>query len=160
MVVEDWADFISSKFDGMGAVEDDDVRGGDPTNINLKTLYVAPAANQAGTPGSGTIKGTINEAVDDIDDVDVFWVGALTPESVLSLKVTGTFESPNAPGVFNDVTVTLHPFVTGAEKSAAETPGMSKTEDYDEYKGLNCGLYYVEVSGATGGYDLSWTFTE
>ena len=147
--VVDWADFISSQFDGDGEPAAGDVRGGTPVVLNL-----------AGMSGSDMISGTIHEAVDDIADADVFWVGALTPDSVLKVMIEGTFESPNAPGVYNDVSVTLHSFVSGATKSVAETAGMSEMEGYDEYKGLDCNLYYLEVSGGEGGYDLSWMFTE
>ena len=49
--------------------------------------------------------------MDDVADVDAFWVGPLTPDSVLTLTVKGTTEAPNNPGVFNDVAVALHSFV-------------------------------------------------
>ena len=157
LTVIDWADFISSQFNGEGALVQEDVRGGIPASLNLATGLDPDDPMSA---GAGMISGKINEDVGDIADADVFWVGALTPDSVLNVKVEGTFESPNAPGVYNDVSVALHSFVSGETKSVAETAGMSATEGYDEYKGIDCNLYYLEVSGGEGGYDLSWTFTE
>ena len=159
MEVIDWADFISSKFDGVGTLVLADVSGGTAASLDLSDNIDKNATPMV--PGSGMISGTLNEAVDSVADVDVFWVGALTPDSVLSVKVEGTFESPNAPGVFNDVRVMLHSFVPGAEKSVAEMGVMSEDmEGYDEYKGPDCNFYYLEVSGGEGSYDLSWSFTE
>ena len=158
-IVEDWADFISSTFDGDGALVAGDVRGGTPASLDLSDSLDKTSVPMV--PGSGMISGTLNAAVDSVADVDVFWVGALTPDSVLSVMVEGTFESPNAPGVFNDVRVTLHSFVPDAEKSVAEMGVMSEDmEGYDEYKGPDCNFYYLEVSGGEGSYDLSWSFTE
>jgi hypothetical protein len=152
--VVDWADFVSAEFDGDGTLGDDDVRGGTAASLNLSDSL------QGETPGSGMVPGTINEAVDEVSDVDVFWVGSLTPDSVLNVMVDGKFESPNAPGVYNDVSVALYSHVPGATRSDAETPGTSEMEGYDEYKGVDCNFYYLEVSGDEGSYELSWTFTE
>ena len=73
-------------------------------------------------------------------------------------------ESPNNPGVFNDVDVALYPFVTDAEKSEPEMPGMSSDmEGFYEYKDLDCGSYYLDVSssdGDVGNYTLTWAFSE
>ena len=153
-IVVDWADFISAEFDGDRTLVDTDVRGGTAASLDLSDLL------QGETPGSGMITGTINAAVGDFPDVDVFWVGSLTPDSVLNVMVDGKFESPNAPGEYNDVSVALYSHVPGAMKSDAEIPGTSEMEDHDEYKGVDCNFYYLEVSGDEGKYELSWTFTQ
>ena len=154
----EWADFISSNHDG-GFNLGENAIGGSGVVLNLKNDF--DASNDPPTPGAGTVEGgKIDPAVDDVADVDVFWVGPLTPNSVLSVKVAGTYEAANSPGIFNPVTVTLHSFVSGGEKSPAEMAGESKMEGYDEYKEVDCGNYYLEVSGEEGTYELSWTFTE
>ena len=85
--------------------------GGTGVVLNLKNDLDANTSSPE--PGAGTDQGpTIDPAVDDVADVDVFWVGPLTPDSVLSVKVAGTYEPPNSPGIFNVVTVTLHSFVS------------------------------------------------
>jgi hypothetical protein len=149
---EEWADFISSTHSGAVALAAEGVRGGIPASLNLAANR---NANQdPPVPGSGTITGKIDPDVDDVADVDVFWVASLTPNSVLKLTVKGTTEAPNNPGVFNMVDVALHSFVTGEEKSDAEEGEMG------EYTGLSCGDYYVEVSGEEGDYELTWEFTD
>ena len=154
---EEWADFISSTHTGALVLTAEGVRGGIPVSLNLKDDF----AQEPADTGTGTIdNGKLDPAVEEVADVDVFWVGPLTPDSVLSVKIKGDTESANNPGVFNAVSVALHSFVTDEEKSAAEVAGMSETEGYDEYKGLSCGNYYLEVSGEAGDYTLSWMFTE
>ena len=145
-------DFISSTHDGGDTLENADVRGGIAVSLNLIDDRNANA--DPPVPGSGTINGRIDPDVDKVADADVFWVGPLTPNSALTLTVKGTTESPNSPGVFNDVAVALHSFVTDEEKSVAEEGEMGK------YSGLSCGNYYVEVSGGEGGYELKFEFTD
>jgi hypothetical protein len=155
---EEWADFISSKYPGVEIGTDlgDHVSGGVFILLNLKEDFATDPVDT----GTGMVTGRVDPAVDEVPDVDVLWVGPLTPDSVLSVKIKGDTESRNNPGVFNAVSVALHSFVTDAEKSAAEVAGMSETEGYEEYKGLSCGNYYLEVSGEVGDYTLSWIFTE
>jgi hypothetical protein len=148
----EWADFISSTHPGTLAIAAAGVRGGIPVTLNLGNDL--NLAQDPPVPGSGTVNGRIDPAVEDVVDVDAFWVGPLTPNSVLTLTVKGTTEEPNNPGVFNNVAVALYSFVTDAERSDAEEGEMGV------YKGISCGDYYVEVSGAEGEYELKFEFTE
>ena len=151
----EWADFISSNYPGV------------PVGTDLAMHVYGGVSILLGlgeTSGMGMVTGRVDPAVGEVADADVFWVGPLTPDSVLSVKIKGDTEFANRPGVFNKVNVALHSFVTDAEgKSAAEVADMSETEGYEttnEYMGPSCGNYYLEVSGEMGDYTLSWTFTE
>jgi hypothetical protein len=155
---DDWADFVSSEFDPLMELTAAMVVGGALAELDLAT-GLAPGADPP-TPGAGMISGEIMEAAaeDDPDDVDVFWVGRLTPDSMLHVKVKGTEEA--SAGQFNDVDVTLHRHVMGKmEQTAEDASEMSSMEGYDEYMMLNSGGYYLKVTG-DGPYTLSWMFTE
>jgi hypothetical protein len=155
--VGDFADFISSTFEPDGFEVDGNSRalatspdgeGGNATAIDLSST------NDTEINGSIGAKDGIDEAT----DVDMFWVGGLTPNSVLKVKVEGTTELPT--GIFNQVSVRLYPHVHDMEKQTAIDPAMSEM-DGDTYQDLDCGHYYLEVSsdaGEEGGYTLSWTF--
>ena len=144
----EWADFISSTYSGALELDQNGVRGGVPAILNLTA--------------SGSVKfvkGRIDPAVDDVDDVDVFWLGPLTPDSVITVMVKRETEFANSPGLFNDVDLALHSFVMDAMKSDPEMAGMSAMEGFYEYKDLDCGSYYLEVSssdGDEGEYTLTW----
>jgi hypothetical protein len=142
----EWADFISSTHSGALELDQDGVRGGVPAILNLTA--------------SGSVKGRIDPAVDEVDDVDVIWLGPLTPDSVITVMVKSETEFANSPGLFNDVDLALHSFVMDAIKSDPEMMGMSEMEGFYEYKDLDCGSYYLEVSssdGDVGEYTLTWS---
>jgi hypothetical protein len=158
--VVDWADFISDQHDGA-ALLPANVRGGTAASLSLSAGLDASAVPPV--PGMGMVVGNlIKDDADGPDDVDVLWVGPLTPNSVLNVKVNPETELLNKPGEYNVVNVALYSHVTDATKSDAEVPGTSEIEGYkDEYKGLDCGNYYLEVTGDPGGsYTLSWEFTQ
>jgi len=151
----DWADFISSLFDPDAATPASQIsfaaRGGSGVSLNLADGAGAAAAV------SGTLAA---EGEQDVADVDVLWVGALTPDAVLKVKVEGISE--RAVGIFNRVAVELYPHLPGTTKQPVVMPAAAADADgFVTYRDLACGNYYLEVSGVmdeAGDYRLSWTF--
>ena len=78
-----WADFIAITFDPDGA-----------------TAAAFVDGNLVADKNAGGVA-----------DVDVFWIGALTPDSVLEVNAEGTSERPI--GIFNKVRVEFYPHVPG-----------------------------------------------
>ena len=153
--IEDWADFISSTFKPteFGST---DTRLAAMSHVGTEgTVKAVNLSVEPGTEGEGTdINGILDEG-----DIDAIWIGGLTPDVVLDVKVDGTTEGASTND-FNDVTVELRLHVPGEGKQDAIDAATSETDGFeDAYKGLDCGFYYLEVTGEAGGYTLSWTFT-
>ena len=155
-IIEDWADFISSnhKPQEFGTQTRDE-----PAESHMDTEGVVKAINLASDPednGRTQISGILSTDA----DIDAIWVGGLTPDVVLDVKVKGTTEG-SVPNDFNVVSVVLRRHVPGESKQDAIMSGAVVTEGYGAtYKNLACGFYYLEVSGAEGDYDLNWKFAE
>jgi hypothetical protein len=157
LTMGDWADFISSTTVGTDFGEPTHANGTSPDG----TVQALPLGTSPGTDASTT--GVINKTASDGEsDVDVLWIGGLTPDSVLNVKIKPETELPT--GVFNRVSIKLYPFVSGKEKQAAVEPGASKVTGFkDAYSGLDCGHYYLEVSGVDGeegNYEVTWNFSQ
>ena len=152
----DWADFISSRFDPDSAIPGNPIpfvaRGGIGVSLNLA----------AGAAAVASIRGNLvaDQETSGFADVDVLWVGGLTPDAVLEVKVEGASE--RATGIYNQVSVTLYPHVPGTTKQPAVIPAaVADADGYDTYRNLGCGNYYLEVTGVMeeeGHYKLSWRF--
>jgi hypothetical protein len=171
----DWPDFISS-IQANPLIEFGTTGGADQVAVTspdgATTTTAVKALDLDGTDGQGSIVGSIGEedGIDGADDADVFWLGGLTPDYVLHVKVKGDSELPT--GLFNDVNVKLYPYVVGEEKQAAVPPATSDMTGYEAYKDIDCGFYYLEVTGtyelASGidatrkvnRYTLSWMFED
>ena len=67
-------------------------------------------------------------------DVDVLWVGALTPDAVLKVKVEGTSE--RATGIFNRAAVELHPHLprTTGEQPAVKPAAPADADGFVTYR--------------------------
>ena len=94
-------------------------------------------------------------------DVDVLWVGALTPDAVLKVKVEGTSE--RATGIFNRAAVELYPHLprTTGQQPVVMPAAPADADGFVTYRDLACGNYYLEVTGVMeepGHYKLSWMF--
>ena len=91
----DWADFISSTFDPDSATASDPIsfaaRNGIGVSLNLADGATAPAFVDGNLVADKNAGGGA--------DVDVFRIGALTPDSVLEVTAEGTSE--RATGIFN-----------------------------------------------------------
>ena len=152
----DWADFISSTFDPDSATASDPIsfaaRNGIGVSLNLANGATAAAFVDGNLVADRNAGGGA--------DVDVFRIGALTPDSVLEMKAEGTSE--RAIGIFNKVRVELYPHVPGTTRQQAIMPAaMPAMDGYAAYRNLACGNYYLEVTGAmdeAGHYKLSWRF--
>ena len=152
----DGADFISSRFDPDSATPADPIRfaagGGIGVSLNLA----------AGTGAAASVSGNLvaDQGASGVADVDVLWVGGLTPDAVLKVKVEGASE--RATGIFNRAAVELFPHLPGAMKQPVMMPAAPADADgYVTYRNLACGNYYLEVTGVMevpGRYRLSWTF--
>ena len=153
-IIEDWADFISSTFKPteFGSTEPRLRAMSDVTEGTVKAVNLSVTS---GADGDGTdINGILEEG-----DIDAIWIGGLTPDVVLDVKVDGTTEGD--PNDFNKVTVELRLHVPGEGKQDAIDPVTSKTDGFKvAYKGVDCGFYYLEVTGDAGRYTLSWNFAE
>jgi hypothetical protein len=160
LAMDEFGDYISSTFM--------------PDPFSRSTQEGVPADNAGGavqalnlaTTDTKTITGRMNTA----DDVDVFWVGGLTPNSVLDVKVAGRTES--GIGGFNGVDVQLYIHMAGEEVLPADrvavTGAASEMMNFDTaYSNLACAHYYLEVAvtpdraGAMtpGNYILTWEFS-
>ena len=152
----DWADFISSRFDPDSATPGNPIpfvaSGGIGVSLNLA----------AGAAAVASVRGNLvaDQETSGVPDVDVLWVGGLTPDAVLEVKVEGASE--RATGIYNQVSVTLYPHVPGTTKQPAVIPAaLADADGYDTYRNLGCGNYYLEVTGVMeeeGHYKLSWRF--
>jgi hypothetical protein len=155
--IEDWADFISSTFTPEEFVSAETARTR-PALSHMETEGTVKAINLEADPqvtGSTMISGILTDG-----DIDAIWVGGLTPDVVLDVKVEGTTEG-SVPNDFNDVSVVLRRHVPGEGKQDAIMSAAEVTEGYGAtYKNLACGFYYLEVSGEVGDYDLNWKFAE
>ena len=153
MTGADWPDFISSIQATLPVDFGTDGTQGDltsPDGATTTTTVKALALNA--NEGVGSVAGSIGEedGIDEADDADVFWLGGLTPDYVLHVKVKGDSELPT--GEFNEVNVKLYPYLVGEEKQAAVPPATSDMSGYEAYKDIDCGFYYLEV---TGTYELA-----
>ena len=89
---------------------------------------------------------TISGRMDADDDIDVFWVGGLTPNSVLDLMIEGATET--GTGITNEVFVRVYRYLPGEPiMPGARTEIMGgASDDFDaKYENLACGYYYFEV---------------
>ena len=154
----DWADFISSTFDPDAATPTSqtgfEARGGIGVSLNLA----------AGATAAASVSGNLvaDRELSGVADVDVLWVGALTPDAVLQVKVEGTSE--RATGIFNRAAVELRPHLPGTigEQPAVMPAAPADADEFVTYRDLACGNYYLKVTGVMeepGHYRLSWTFT-
>ena len=153
--IQDWADFISSTFTP-------EEFGTDPRSLpalsHMDTEGTVKAINlmaDSQTPTNVMISGILTDG-----DLDAIWVGGLTPDVVLDVKVKGTTEG-SVPNDFNEVSVVLRRHVPGESKQDAIMSAAVVTEGYGAtYNNLACGFYYLEVSGEEGDYDLNWKFAQ
>ena len=158
-LADEWADFISSEFTPS---EFDVPTSREPpaTGADEPTTTVVRAVKLDGTTEADrSISGNLAAASDngDVADIDVIWVGGLTPSFVIDVKVKGDSELPT--GTFNMPSVVLRPHVPGGKHQDPITPTASGTDGYeDAYKDLDCGFYYLEVTGEAGNYTVSWNF--
>ena len=165
--VDTWASYISSKFAPTPVAD-----GATQAQIGVESefvggfvegatpLLVVPGLNLA---NDGMISGFMNKpATDDPADVDVFWIGGLTPDAELKVTIAGEEES--GIGSYNLVEVALYEHLQDEEQMPdARTAIGSATSDMADgftVENVACGFYYLEVSGAEGEYTLSWDFTE
>ena len=153
----DWADFISSRFDPDAATAASqtsfEVVGGIGVSLNLADGATAAASVWGNLVADRERSGAA--------DVDVLWVGALTPDAVLKVKVEGTSE--RATGIFNRAAVELRPHLPGTtgEQPAVMPAAQADADGFVTYRNLDCGNYYLKVTGVMeepGHYRLSWTF--
>ena len=153
----DWADFISSRFDPDAATAASqtgfEAGGGIGVSLNLADGATAAASVWGNLVADRERSG--------VADVDVLWVGALTPDAVLKVKVEGTSE--RATGIFNRADVELRPHLprTTGEQPAVMPAAPADADGYVTYRDLDCGNYYLKVTGVMeepGHYRLSWTF--
>ena len=153
----DWADFISSRFDPDAATAASQTSfeavGGIGVSLNLADGATAAASVWGNLVADRERSG--------VADVDVLWVGALTPDAVLKVKVEGTSE--RATGIFNRAAVELRPHLprTTGEQPAVMPAAPADADGYVTYRNLDCGNYYLKVTGVMeepGHYQLSWTF--
>ena len=153
----DWADFISSRFDPDAATAASqtgfEVVGGIGVSLNLADGATAAASVWGNLVADRERSG--------VADVDVLWVGALTPDAVLKVKVEGTSE--RATGIFNRAAVELRPHLprTTGEQPAVMPAAPADADGFVTYRDLDCGNYYLKVTGVMeepGEYKLSWTF--
>jgi hypothetical protein len=155
--IEDWADFLSSGFE--------------PSPFSETSNRMAATAHA----DEGTVKSVdISDDTDmsvmgqlEEDDVDVIYVGGLTPDAVLNVKVVGTSEG-SVTHDFNNVTVKLYRHIPGQGQGDAiamvdsEVAGFKPAdvsemhEDGGAFKDLDCGFYYLTVSGEAGDYTIDW----
>jgi hypothetical protein len=160
-VIDDsWGSYISSTFI--------------PAAFSAENQDIVPTTNAGGTipglalnrQGEKTISGHLTSD----DDVDVFWIGGLTPNSVLDVKVAGRTES--GIGGFNGVDVQLYIHMAGEEIVPADRVAIvgaaSEMMDLDTaYSDLACAHYYLEVivvadragDMTPGNYILTWEFS-
>ena len=152
-VVDRWGDFITSDFEPRPFDTDQPNQFG--AGMEPGTDKDVPNLTLTQNPGvSGRLDGD--------EDVDVFWVGGLTPDAELHVKVAGTKEI--GIGVRNAVEVYLYEHVHGAtimpdQRDPATGADSDKAAFDDVYSNIKCGFYYLEVKGAEGGYDLTWEFS-
>ena len=153
----DWADFISSTFDPDAATPASqtgfEARGGIGVSLNLADGATAAASVWGNLVADREQSGAA--------DVDVLWVGALTPDAVLQVKVKG--KSERATGIFNRAAVELRPHLPGTigEQRAVMPAAPADADGFVTYRDLDCGNYYLKVTGVMeepGHYQLSWTF--
>ena len=86
----------------------------------------------------------------------MIWIGGLTPDFVLDVKVEGTSEG-GVSHDFNDVSIALYRHVPDQAQGDAIAPVASKTMGYENaYKDVDCGFYYLEVTGEEGDYTVTW----
>ena len=153
----DWADFISSRFDPDSATAANQISfeagGGIGVSLNLA----------AGATADASVKGNLvaDREQSGMADVDVLWVGALTPDAVLKVKVEGTSE--RATGIFNRAAVELYPHLprTTGQQPVVMPAAPADADGFVTYRDLACGNYYLEVTGVMeepGHYKLSWMF--
>ena len=153
----DWADFISSRFDPDAATAASqtgfEAVGGIGVSLNLADGATAAASVWGNLVADRELSG--------VADVDVLWVGALTPDAVLKVKVEGSSE--RATGIFNRAAVELRPHLprTTGEQPAVMPAAPADADEFVTYRNLDCGNYYLKVTGVMeepGHYRLSWTF--
>ena len=153
----DWADFISSRFDPDAATAASqtsfEAGGGIGVSLNLADGATAAASVWGNLVADRELSGAA--------DVDVLWVGALTPDAVLKVKVEGSSE--RATGIFNRAAVELRPHLprTTGEQPAVMPAAPADADGFVTYRNLDCGNYYLKVTGVMeepGHYRLSWTF--
>ena len=147
--IEDWADFLSSNFE--------------PSPFNLASNREAPSAHVTeGAVKSVDLAETDSELMANMEsdtDIDVIYLGPLTPHAVLDVKVNGTTEG-SVTHDFNEVSVALYRHIPNQAQGDPIASVASETEDFMTegvaYKDLDCGFYYLAVSGEEGEYTLTW----
>ena len=105
-------------------------------------------------PTGLTLEGTIHSNA----DVDAFWLGALSPNWMLELKVVGTSTVQGDTGVgnHNEVNLDLHQMGTGSVTLATADDPSYDYQIGGSMGGLTCGNYFLLVSGEEGEYTLAW----
>jgi hypothetical protein len=159
-IQDEFGDYISTTFT--------------PSRFSAVDQIAVPGTNAGGAVRAleldTTSPKTLDGRMDDADDVDVFWVGGLTPNSVLDVKVAGRTES--GIGGFNGVDVQLYIHMAGEEIVPADRVAIvgaaSEMMDLDTaYSDLACAHYYLEVivvadragDMTPGNYILTWEFS-
>jgi hypothetical protein len=158
----EWADFISSNFvpEAFGVTRET----GNPavshaTEGPVKTVHLGQ------TDSGEEYEEGVSGALQADDDIDVIYLGGLTPDVVLDVMVAGTLEG-GVTHEFNDVSFALYRHISGEGQGDAidsvdsETMGFMETPDAGQvgaYKDLECGFYYLAISGKEGGYTLTWS---
>ena len=133
-VAGDWADFVPEDF-----VTADDTTA---TVMNIPRLALpGTVADPVGLSLDASINGT--------GDVDVFWLGALSPNWRLELKVVGGATQLALLRLGSSDPV---PLPAAADPSYAYQVGGPQG-------GLSCADYYLRLSGNPGQYRLAWRLT-
>ena len=146
----EWADFVSSRF--MPEAFGDTSRTAPFSHMNEGTFVKAVDLADAGSNHATGVMAALQTD----DDKDVIWIGGLTPDVVLDVKVDGTTEGTVAND-FNEVIVELYRHIANQSQADAIEPVASETTGYtDAYKDLDCGFYYLQISGEMGDYTLTW----
>ena len=158
----EWADFISSLF----VPEAFSVpRAGDNAARSDATEGPVKTVDLGGTDSGEEYEDGVSGALQADDDIDVIYLGGLTPDVVLDVMVAGTLEG-GVTHEFNEVSFALYRHISGEGQGDAidsvdsETMGFMETPDAGQvgaYKDLECGFYYLAISGKEGGYTLTWS---
>ena len=133
-VAGDWADFVPDEF-----TTPDDTTA---TVMNVPRLAL-PGTMAA--PAGLSLDAAINGA----GDVDVFWLGSLSPSWRLELKIVGP---PKQLELYRMDREDPVPLLAAADPTYALQRGGPTGR-------LSCANYYLKVSGTEGHYRLSWRLT-
>ena len=133
-IAGDWADFVPENF----ATADD-------TSATVMNIPRLALPGTVADPVGLSLDASINGA----GDVDMFWLGALSPNWRLELKVVG---GAKQLALFRLGSVDPVPFPAAADSSYPYQVGGPQG-------GLSCADYYLRVSGNAGQYRLAWRLT-